>query len=619
MRTFHLSIIFCFIFFWLTSVVAAGELSDPYLIYSRHYDAVGGVEQLKGIKTVYSEGDAEHDGLKGSFKMWQHKPLQYRLEEDYGVITQTTGDDGSFAWEQGPNGQVQIIRDPETIKRRILSEQFEQFDHLNKQSKYFRLTYEGIQKVNGIDCYVVRMTNTLNSDIVLSFFNRTTKYLVQEITIQPDYEMHTAYSDNRWVEGILFSFLAESKILPRGKRELNRTNKLILNPDIQQNRYKIPARSKRDFQFVTGDRAENIPFAFIENNIYLKVQIQGDPKYWAVDSGASMSVIDAGYAEKLGLAVGGQITGFGFGETFDLSVVELPGLKVGNLLFNKQKVFQVSGFADNMFGIEVVGILGYDFLSRIITKIDYAHKTFSFYDPKTFFYSGKGTIIDAPLLYRTFTLPVTIDGTITGRWSIDLGAYESTFHYQSATQYSLHNRHGVEKVSRGMASEFIEKTIQFNTLQLGGLTITHPRINIPIGKGKGANSIGELDGNLGNSTLKNFVLYLDYDKQQVIVEKGGMFNIPSPVDKSGITLGQPDDSSVLVAYVAANSPGEEAGFLAGDYIKEINGKQVGAGGELSILAIRSLFKKKPGTKYSLTILRKGEKLVLHLTLKNLFN
>lgn len=609
---FSLLLLFCAV----STARSASPEPDPYRIYHQHYEATGGLERFKHITTWYSAGRTEHDGLKGRFRLWQKKPLKFRLEEDYGVISQVSGDSGEVAWEQDTNGQVQLVRDPETLKRRKLKALFEDFEHLDRNSEFYRLASAGTGEVNGRTCDVVRMTNTLNRDVVLSCFDRSNHDLLKETSIRPDYEVHTLYSDHRWAEGIRLPFTSESRILPRGKREKSTLEVLRINRPVDEKKFVVPERKERDFRFTGGTKSENIPFRFIENSMYIKVLIQGDSRYWAVDSGASMSVIDADYASRLGLTAQGELKGFGFGDTFDLSFVTLPGLQVGELVFDPQKIYRIEGLAGDRFGLEVVGVLGYDFLSRLVTKIDYAGRRISFYDPETFSYTGSGKKVDAPLTYRTFTVPVVVDGTFSGRWSIDLGSYDSSFHYQYAREHGLLSIQGVEKVSRGLASQYLERTIQMKSLDVGGWTIVNPLLTVPLEKGKGATSIGELAGNLGNSILRNFILYLDYERQQIIIEKGGLFNHPLPRDKSGLTIGQLDEGSFQIAYVAPNSPAARTGLRAGDLILAVDGQNVGSLGGL--VAVRNLFREKSGTSYTLTIHRGGKTLPFQLILEDMF-
>lgn len=119
------------VFLTLTGLPAAGAGQiDPYDIFHRHYEAIGGLTPLKQVTTVYTEGTIRYDGLQGTFKQWENYPLQFRLEEDYTVIRQVTGDDGRHAWLQDTNGRVLLHKDRDTQIRRALKHHLENFDHV---------------------------------------------------------------------------------------------------------------------------------------------------------------------------------------------------------------------------------------------------------------------------------------------------------------------------------------------------------------------------------------------------------------------------------------------------------------------------------------------------------
>ena len=288
-----------------------------------------------------------------------------------------------------------------------------------------------------------------------------------------------------------------------------------------------------------------------------------------------MSVIDQEYAEKLGMEVQGNIKGYGFGALFDLSFVKVPGHQVGSIHFDSQKLYVSKGLEARSYEPLMVGILGYDFLSRFVVEIDYDRKQVTFHAPESFHYQGSGVVIDAPLKYRTFSLPVTIDGTFKSLWSLDLGSYHSSIHYPFAEKHGLLDRVGVEIVSQGMSGLSRERNIQFNCLQIDRFRLDLPLISLPIEKGVGATALGEVGGNLGNSTLRHFHLFLNYPEQKIILEEGISFNVAFPRDKSGLIIGRAENNQPMISFVADNSPATKAGLVAGDIIVEMDGQAVG--------------------------------------------
>jgi hypothetical protein len=338
-----------------------------------------------------------------------------------------------------------------------------------------------------------------------------------------------------------------------------------------------------------------------------------------VDSGASVSVIDSGYAEELGLPLSGEILAQGATTTVELAFTTLPPFAVGGILFNEQQVAALD-FVDlfrRIYDLEVLGILGYDFLSRFVTKIDYGDEMLTVYDPESFEYTGDGTVLDAPLTDNLFRAEASVDGVYEGRWMLDLGAGGMSFQTAYARAYGLGRREGVLGVAFGAGGRMLRRTSRYETIEFGGFAVEEPRIataNYDLDV-EGELLEGQQVGSLGNSLFRHFVLYLDYDRQQVIVEKGQDFGKDFPVDKSGLSLWRPEEACEVL-YASPSTPANEAGFREGDVVVTING--IGIDHFDGLLAIRALLAEEPGTEYAFVVERDGETMELALVLRDLF-
>lgn len=615
------------IFILLASLILVGtasskeKITDPYTVFQKHYQAIGGLERLKGIRTSYSEGLTHYDGLQGKFKYWEKRPLQYRTEEDYNTIAQVEGDNGQFSWLFDTNGQLLIHKHPAVIKRREIARLLDSYEHLNKDSINFTLAYLGVATVSNKNCHEILLTNTINSDKLYFYFEVETYLLLQSVSQQPDAKIIIQYDDFRMQDNITISFHQKTKYLPWEKTEETWVLHQVNNPVIDETLFHPPA-TETDYQFTGTDKnttSATIPFNFVENLIYLPVRINGDTKYWVLDSGASMSVIDVDYARSLGLKAEGSIKGYGFGDLFELSFVTVPQYQVGNIVFDSQKLYGTKDIAAKSYEPVIHGILGYDFLSRFVVEIDYDNSLVTLHRPENFVYKKEGKVIDAPLKYRTFTVPVVLDNLYDSRWSLDLGAYQSSIHYPFAEKHNLLDTPGVESVSQGLSSISREKTSQFRCLDIGGFELQTPLLNIPLTRGKGATALGEVGGNLGNSTLRRFHLWLNYPKQQLILEKGRQYDTAPARDRSGILIGKSLDDRPMVSFVARNSPAELAGIFAGDIITAFDGKStLSDQGHVSVVSLRNRLRQPAGTKVSFSLLRDQQEIETSFLLEDLY-
>jgi len=555
---------------------------------------------VKAEKTSYFEGTIEVVGLEGTIRQWTMKPILKRQEVDLLVFTQTVGDNGRFSWMVDQNGKLQIKKDEATVKRRKVEELLATYDHLDPGSRHFRLTFEGIQLVGDVDCYTVKIANNINEDIRLEYINTSNFYLEKSITMETDHEVHTLHSDFRDVNGVMIPFRQDIEILPIGQKQTIQLSQYESNIEIEASLFEPPQEDVEDFQFVNGESAEDVPFEYTADHLFLEVNINCNERLWCLDTGASATVIDVGYASELGLESVGEAKGYGARGTVEFSFVTLPPYSIQGIQFTEQKVVagEISGLFKKALGLDVVGVLGYDFLSRFVTRVDYADEKLSFYHPEKFEYEGKGEVLEAPVKDGLFQVPMTVDGEYSGAWSLDIGAGGVSFYYPFAEEHGLGTR-----------------VSQFQLIEFAGHAIENPLISVPLQKG-GALASREGIGNVGNSVFRHFVLYFDYGRQQVIVEQGREIDRGFPRDKSGLQLWLLEDERIGVMFVSPNTPADKGGFREGDIVQSINRIDVDHFGGL--IAIRELFEEEAGTQYEVEVVRDGKLMRLTLKLEDLY-
>jgi len=606
----------------LVASAVSAQMTDPYEVLHKHYEALGGLDKLKARNTTYVEGTLviEGAGLEGTFKQWSESPIKSRNELDLKVFQQTSGDNGEFAWTVDANGKLQILSDEKTLEARQLGMLQAEYDFLNRDSKNFTVTLEGIEEVEGRDCYKIKMANSINEDVTYNYYDTSSFLQTKSSAIGQAGESHTLISDYRDVGGILMSFQQKTTVQPTGMIQSTLFTLVEYDIPIDPVLFDPPGEDVEDFIFANGKSAEDIHFEYISNHIYLEVLINGKTYLFVLDSGASSSVLDRAFAEKLGFEVEGNIKGQGAGNLVDVSFATMPPYSLPGLEFAEQQVvvIDIGWLFYESLGLDVAGILGYDFLSRLTTKVDYAHELISFYHPDSFSYSGEATIIEAPLAQSNmFYLPMTVDGEHGGKWNLDLGASGNSFHYPYAKAHGFLELDGVERMSFGAGGSSLSRTVEFDSLTFAGQTIKNTLISFPLQEGKGGFSGKELTGNLGNGMFQRFVVYLDYKNELVIFEKGADFDRVYPRDKSGLQVMYNKDTAMYVFYVSEGTPAEKAGFKEGDIVLAVN--DIDMEYLDGILALRGLLRQEEGTKLTFEVLRDGKPKTLKLTLKELYD
>jgi hypothetical protein len=599
------------------AAASAQTLTDPYEILNRHYEAIGGLDKLKAEETSYFEGKMSVAGLAGTLKHWSQRPDKSRTELDLSVLKQTMGDNGKVAWQIDANGKLRIEKDEGALAMREIENRIRDFEHLDPDSEVFTLSFEGVEKIEDTECYVIKFTNSIDQSYMIEYIETSTLLLKKSSNIRDNREMHTVYSDYREVDGILRAFRQVIENLPIPQTQVLELIEYESNIEIDPELFDPPMEDVEDFVFIDGGDVVEVPFEFIENHLYLTVIMDCRETIWVLDSGASTTVIDTEFAEELGVSAQGNLKGMGAGHEVEISFVTLPPYRVGGIEFKEQKAasMPIAKLFRSLTKTEVAGILGYDFLSRFVTRIDYANETLAFFSPDAFEYKGDGVILDAPLRGNMFTVPASVNGKYKGRWTLDLGASGTSFHYPFAEKNGLFDLPSTEGVAFGAGGKITKSLAKFDELELGGFVLDDVRISFPRENMVGAFGTTELVGNMGNTVFRHFVLYLDYERQSVIVEKGKDFDHGFPVDRSGLQLWIPDGENLEVLVVASETPADDAGFREGDIIKKINGIDV----ELldGPNAVRKLLRADAGTEYTFEALRDGSLVAVEITLEDI--
>ena len=329
-------------------------------------------------------------------------------------------------------------------------------------------------------------------------------------------------------------------------------------------------------------------------------------------------MIDRGFAAELGLKPSGEVRAMGAAGSVQTGFVTVPNLRVGSIELDSQPmvVLDIAQLMRRNAGTEPAGILGYDFISRFVTKVDFAGKEVIFYPPESFSYQGPGRAVPMRLAANIPTVEAEVAGVASGWWRLDLGASVATLHRHAVEQYGLADRPGVDRMAGGVGGLQRVRLVRFDQATLAGFAVEGPIISVPLEGGRGALAATDVLGTLGNSVLRNFTLYLDYRNKQVVFERGGDFGSELVLDRSGLQVGRTDDGTFTVICAAPGTPAEKAGFKAGDTIEAVDDRSPETLGGIGKL--REMLRAAPGTRYQVAVRRGDENLSLNLVLAGIF-
>jgi predicted aspartyl protease len=268
----------------------------------------------------------------------------------------------------------------------------------------------------------------------------------------------------------------------------------------------------------TGEDLEQ-PFDFLHNQIVLQVTIRGAGPYnFVLDTGTHASTIDLGLARRLGLPLA-------VGQATMLDDVRVGGLAVEKLPAVALDLSKVSA----QLGRPLHGVLGHNFLVSQVTRIDYFRRRIRFSTelpfPPADLPPDTSKRISFPMQFRAGSiLPVLEDCFVNGTKiavTLDTGSSLGLILFPKAVRLlGLEDlaRTGIPMEAAGYRGEARltkgwVRSMTLKTIDLGAIEVAYVR------SGYGDNEdLERRGGNLGNATLQDFVLTLDYRDGVVVLE-----------------------------------------------------------------------------------------------------
>jgi hypothetical protein len=489
---------------------------NAYEIIRKHINRVG---YGKKDKKNYFEGSVSIIGLKGKFRIWEQENY-FRKELNLGEIKWVEGENNHLSWEIDINGQIELKKDENSLIRKKIKDLIRNYKFVDSKEKIIKPLFSGIQEINGKQYYVIKLSNIYNNEVIYHFFNIKTYFLERIEELQIEKKIIIERLNFQLIDGMFYPKHTIKTILPYEQREIYNFHKFEKLNYIDKKLFEPTKGNAKKYFFLRSNNVIRVPFKFIHNTILLRIEINGNPCFYGLDSAAQSDIIDSQYVKELKLNSFGSLKGGGGGlEKTIGNFVKISNIRLGNLEIKNQIVT-----TKNFNGIEkfkdykMVGILGYDFLSNFVTKIDYPNKIISIYDPDKFTYNGNGVIFKSSLIDKIFFIPVLIDNAYNGKVMLDTGSCMTSFTYSFTTEHKLNNLDGIDQRISAFGGNRKYKMVRMNKIKIGKYTVNKPIIALPQEERKGLFTKICI-GTLGNSILKEFIIYLDYKNHKAIFEK----------------------------------------------------------------------------------------------------
>ncbi len=221
------------------SLVLAIGLQD---VLNKNYQAKGGLEKLKSLKTIYAEGKVMAQGMEMPFKVWVKFPEKIKMETTVQGQTMVQAYDGKTAWWIMPmiSPKPQIMP-PTQAKQFKEQNQFRDPLVFYKELGY-KLEYLGEGEVEGTPVYKIKITKP-NGDVLIYYLDKDSG-----LEIKAEFfgkiqgrEVHgsTYFGEYKKVDGLLFPFYIESRSDGKVVSQVS-ISKIVINKPIDDSIFQMP-------------------------------------------------------------------------------------------------------------------------------------------------------------------------------------------------------------------------------------------------------------------------------------------------------------------------------------------------------------------------------------------
>ncbi|MEX1309069.1 MAG: aspartyl protease family protein [Candidatus Sulfomarinibacteraceae bacterium] len=340
-----------------------------------------------------------------------------------------------------------------------------------------------------------------------------------------------------------------------------------------------------DVVFPAGRPSVEVSATVFNNVVYLPVSVNGgEPLAFALDTGApELSAVELTHASELGLTAGPAMTVRG-AESRRLDVRRLEGasLSVGGVTArNLEVVAMPLNRLEPFWGHPMDGILGGNFLNRVVTCIDYDRQRVTFVRSDAFNPDAHGSAVPIEVEDNTLFITAQVsagDGRPAGpgRFLVDTGVRQTFLNSPFVARHRLLERSGpvIETVTGyGISGPAFGALGRLGALSLGPHTLAEPIVQLCSGT-SGIESSRVFDGIIGADLLSRFSVCIDYSGRTMYLDPGTGMSDPFPANAGGLVfrVSKDDPGSFTVAHVVEGSPADRAGIRIGDTVVAANGR-----------------------------------------------
>ena len=322
-------------------------------------------------------------------------------------------------------------------------------------------------------------------------------------------------------------------------------------------------------------KSETISFQLIKNLVVIPVNLNGHKMNFIVDSGLRETILLSQFNDALDHKTLKQINLKGLGNTGEGTIGYYSSsnmLTIGKNYFSfKIPIVVIQDEKFNLFsrlGIDVHGIIGYEFFRNYPIKIDYVKQKITIYKTLENNKKLKKYTVNELEISPEKKPFVRIDFShqkeyLQQKMLIDIGNSDGLWLFK--TQFddlAQPNQVFFDELGRGFNGTVSGERGTINQVSLGKSTFKNPLIAIP-----DPNSIqfinvkNERKGSIGNEILRRFTIILDYNQNKLYYKPNKNYDDAFHYNRSGLTIVHDsfewDNSEITMNYKGNNSTEKE--------------------------------------------------------------
>ena len=589
------------------SVGVAWAATDPSAVLNAYRAASGG-DAWNGKAVMKTAAKIAGQGMTGSgTTITDLRSGAFVQHYTLGPASGAQGFDGTTPWQQGPNGDVNLEKGGDALPLAINQAYRDTHAWWRPGFGGASVVSDGAKPCGSSRCDVLTITPRGGKPFD-AWFDASTHLLVRTVEKQGAQTVTTDFSDYRASDGVRLPW---KDVIDNGAGAQYlltvTTTSVDFMPAQPMATYAPPKGTAGDFTIAGGAAQTTFPFHLYNNHIYANAWVNGHgPLTFIFDTGGQ-NILVPSTAKVLGIDVHGAMPGGGVGnKTADYGLAKVATLRIGEVTFRNQVVGVLDFAIDDVEGVNIQGMAGFELFKRFVTRIDYGKHTITLIEPKHFDPKDAGT----PIPFEFNDDNPEVEGSFEGipaKFDIDTGARDAlTLTAPFAQAHDLRATHpkGVEAVGGwGVGGASRGYVTRGKDMAIGPVKIPDVVTSFSTQK-KGAFSSAAFQGNVGAGLLKRFVVTFDYPHHMMYLKP-----LPGPVadldtyDRSGMWINVAK-GGMQVMDVTANGPAAQAGIEAGDVITEVNGKPATS---IHVYDLRrELRDETPGTVVHFTITRDAQ-------------